>query len=277
MRGAPCASFRAPCAQIAEATAPSPPPWPEEWVPAAEFEVYVAARREAGGPRMEEPTRKTSTSHAPAFEGRGDALLAFRARVRGRDAARPSRRLSLSADDVAELTQVLRHELLVPSPAGAPPALASYAGRGPLSAWVRVTATRKGLKACRRDRSREAGEDSLLEVEAPGDDVELAYLRSLYGEPFRAAFLAAMGALESQEKNVLRQHFIDGLTIDQLAALHGMHRATTARWIARARRHLLSATRREFAKSLQVSPIECDSVLRLLSSRLDVTWRRLLA
>jgi RNA polymerase sigma-70 factor (ECF subfamily) len=190
--------------------------------------------------------------------------------------SRALQRLRLSGDEVTELTQVLRQELLVGQP-GAAPTLASYSGRGSLGAWVRVTATRKGLKTFRRAAAADGGEDELLAKEAPGDDPELAYLRSLYGDAFRAAFLAAMTGLESRDKNLLRQHFLDGLTIDDLAALHQVHRATAARWIGRARDELLASTRREFARQTNVTPVECESVLRLLQSRLDVTWRRLLA
>ena len=34
-----------------------------------------------------------------------------------------------------------------------------------------------------------------------------------------------------RQRNVLRQYHIDGLTIDQLAALYQVNRATTARWV----------------------------------------------
>ena len=141
----------------------------------------------------------------------------------------------------------------------------------------RVTTTRKGLRALRRSTSDAGDESELLAARSPGDDPELAYLKSLYGEAFRAAFLVAVDALETRDKNVLRQHFIDNLTIDDLATLYRVHRATAARWITTARKNLLTATRREFSRQADVGALECESVLRLLQSRLDVTWQRLLA
>jgi RNA polymerase sigma-70 factor (ECF subfamily) len=185
-------------------------------------------------------------------------------------------RLNLSADDVADVTQTMFQELLLGREAGAP-TLASYVGRGSLGAWIRVSATRKGLGVLRRSPICATGDDEILEAQVPEADLELAYMRSLYGEAFRKAFLTAMAALDSRDKNFLRQHFIDGLTIDDLARAHLVHRATAARWIQRARTRLLEETRREFARQSEVSPLECESVLRLLQSRLDVTWRRLLA
>ena len=101
-------------------------------------------------------------------------------------------------------------------------------------------------------------------------------MKELYRRAFREAFTAAMGTLDAREKNLLRQHFVDGLTIDEIGPLYEVHRATAARWVSRARERLLDETRREFMKRAKVGPKECESVLRLVRSRLDVTLAHLL-
>ena len=175
----------------AEVVATDPPHWPSAWVPPSDFAAYVEARKQAGGASIHANTQDLYLVCAFASAGWWRRWRRSRRATRSRCAA-PSERLRLSADDVAELTQILLHELLL-GHEGSPPALGSYAGRGTLSAWVRVTATRKGLKTFRRSPARELADDEVLEKQAPGDDPELTYLRSLYGEAFRKAFLTAHG------------------------------------------------------------------------------------
>jgi RNA polymerase sigma-70 factor (ECF subfamily) len=117
----------------------------------------------------------------------------------------------------------------------------------------------------------------VLALKSAGDDPELTYLKAVYRTAFREAFAAAIGSLEARDKSLLRQHLVDGLTIDELAPIYGVHRATAARWVASARELLLQRVRREFAERARVSDRELRSVLRLVESRLDLTLQRLLA
>jgi RNA polymerase sigma-70 factor (ECF subfamily) len=142
-----------------------------------------------------------------------------------------------------------------------------------------MRAALKVKKRAQHDAASPAGgnESLLLEMRSAGDDPELSYMKALYGDAFRAAFRLAAGSLDPRDRNLLRQHFVEGMTIDELGTVYGVHRATTARWIQGAREKLLAATRKEFAHRAQVSPRECESVLRLVQSRFDVTLRRLLS
>jgi len=74
---------------------------------------------------------------------------------------------------------------------------------------------------------------------------------------------------------MLRQHVLDGLTIDQLSALYRIHRATAARTLERARRTILAATRDHMQAELDVSSTELSSILRAIRSGLEVTLREL--
>ncbi len=254
--------------------------WPRAWVPEDEFRAYVAERT-AEGPPAEERDLSALFLACACVRGVPEAIGAFEKEYVG-EIRRAGERARLTGDGVTELTQVLRQELLVGRDGGRPK-LAEYGGRGDLRGWLRVTAMRAALKVKKRSQHDAAapahqGNESLFaEMRSAGDDPELSYMKALYGDAFRAAFGLAAQSLDPRDRNLLRQHFVEGKTIDNLGTLYGVHRATAARWIQGAREKLLSATRREFAHRAQVSPRECESVLRLVQSRFDVTLRRLLS
>jgi len=185
-------------------------------------------------------------------------------------------RVESDAEAVAELLQEVREKLLL-APLGKKPKLAEYNGQGPLGAWLRVVAVRVALDR-KRARPREVpqGEisDALL---APSDDPELDYLRVRYAAEFRSAFHDALLGLEPKSRTVLRMHILDGLNIDRIGAVYGVHRATVARWIADARAWLFEKTRKILSERLSLEPREFESVLRLVGEDLDASVRRLLA
>lgn len=190
----------------------------------------------------------------------------------GLDAA--LRKVGVSDAELADVKQILRRDLLVPE-AGARARIAQYDGRGALRAWLRVSAVRIALRRKKRDaRETPLLEDRMLEAEVAPHDPELAYMKASYRESFREAFAAAMAALDPKERTILRQSLLDGLSIDELAQFYGTHRATTARWVQSARTRVIETTRAHFAGKLHLSEGECESVLRLLSSHLDITLRR---
>ena len=70
---------------------------------------------------------------------------------------------------------------------------------------------------------------------------------------------------------MLRQHTLDRLAIDQLAALHGIHRATAARWVEAARQAVIAGTRRALTQRMRLSKDELASIIRLIQSQLDIS------
>lgn len=185
-------------------------------------------------------------------------------------------RMNLPDADAEEVLQSLREKLLVGAP-DRPARIAEYAGRGELKGWLAAAAVRMALNRL-RNRKREVllDEDELLEVPASSDDPEVERIRALCQAEFRLAFQAAAGALEPRERVLLRYHFIDGLTIDDLAALHRVHRATAARWLAAARRRLADGTRAQLARRLALGASELESLLRVVRSQLDLSIRQYL-
>jgi len=173
-----------------------------------------------------------------------------------------------------ELQQVVRAKLFV----GPPPRIAEYSGQGPLRAWVRVVAARALVDLTRAPGAREVagGDDDFLAVPSPGDDPELAYLKRTYRAELRQAFEESARALSPEERNVLREHYAHGLTIDEIAAAHGIHRATAARRVESAREAVLRGTRQRLMQRLKLSRQELESVVRLIESQLHVTIDRVL-
>ncbi len=75
---------------------------------------------------------------------------------------------------------------------------------------------------------------------------------------------------------MLRYHFLQGLNIEQIGAIHSVHRATVARWLASLRKDLLESTREALARRLDVGDAEVESIMRLIRSQLDASIERLL-
>ena len=184
------------------------------------------------------------------------------------------RRLRLPGGAIDEVVQILRVELLVGDPI---PRITDYSGHGELAAWLRVTATRRALKLLRATRREDTLDDVLLS-EAPdtAPDPALQVLRTRYAGEVKHAVTTALSQLEVRQRNLLRQHVIDGLSIDELARLYRVHRATCARWLAEARGDLARATRRYLTAVLGATGPELESVLRLLESHIEVSITRLL-
>jgi RNA polymerase sigma-70 factor (ECF subfamily) len=188
------------------------------------------------------------------------------------------RRFASAAHSADDLKQILRGKLFVATP-GKAPKIADYAGQGFLENWLRVTAVRIFLDlAKRKDRAREAqaADDAVLALPDPRD-LALDVVKAEYRAAAAAAMHEAAKQLEPGDRHLLRQHFVAGLTIDQLGAVLGIHRATAARRIARAREQLVAATRLELARRLALDGDELDDVLGLVMSRLDVSIAKLLA
>ncbi len=170
-----------------------------------------------------------------------------------------------------EVRQVLRERLLV-GVGGRPPALASYAGRGALKSWIRISALREVYRHAEQNRRWSQEEDEeLARAAAPDGDPELSYLKMHYRQLFKEAFARAMGELAPRQRNILRHYYLDGMSIDQIGALYRFHRATAARELGRIREALLEGTRQAMMEGLRVGPGECDSILRLIESRMEVS------
>lgn len=196
-----------------------------------------------------------------------------RAHVHGSAAGR-LRGQRFSPDEIAEIEQNLREHLFVAKP-GERPKIAQYAGRGELSGWIGVSATRAALRA-RKKTEREVSESGVISRAVADGDVELEFVKEAYRPAFKEAFHEALASLDAKERLLLRQHAVDGLGIDALGELYGVHRATAARWVAKVREAVLDRTRIAFEKRMNVGRAEFESLLRLARSQLDLSLKRVL-
>jgi RNA polymerase sigma-70 factor (ECF subfamily) len=155
--------------------------------------------------------------------------------------------------------------------------IASYDGRAPLVLWLRVCAARLGMRVASRERRRVDVEEAAREAPALHvPDPELQYLRRHYGAQFRAAFADAVASLPRRDRNLLRHAVLDGLGIDQIAAMYHVHRSTAARQVKQARESLIHRTRERMRVALQIGPSELDSIFRVMMSMTFMTLRDVL-
>lgn len=178
-----------------------------------------------------------------------------------------------TADDVIQKVR----ELVLVGTEGVP-GIANYRGRGQLRSWLRAVALRNAMMEFRGQRARPvATDDEDLAQLAVSDDAQLAPWKHQYASAFRSAFAQTIASLDDHQRTLLRQHHLDKLTVDDLARLNQVHRATAARWVASAREKLLAGIRKLMMNELAISGGELDSALRLARSQLDVSLHRLFA
>lgn len=172
---------------------------------------------------------------------------------------------------IEETRQRLRAMLMVDHQERGP-LLAQYGGRGALRRWIRVVAAREAGKTWRADTAAmPVDDDALFDALAPPTDPVLSAVKKDAAGAFKAAFITALGELERRDRTVLRLHILDGLSIDEIAPMYSVHRATVARWIAAAKDVVLDKTRRALMRDLKISAGEVDSLIQLVQSRIELT------
>jgi RNA polymerase sigma-70 factor (ECF subfamily) len=176
---------------------------------------------------------------------------------------------------VEEVKQLLRVQLLVPKD-GKPPGIAGYRGKGPLRGWLRITATRELIRH-KKKRNRETPLAHELDFLLTSHmDPALEAMKAEYRGEFAGALREAIGTLSAEDRTLLVQQVVHGMSIDEIGAAFGVHRATAARWLNRARGALVAATHQHLAERLKLPVEQIDSVIRLVASQLDASVIRYL-
>jgi RNA polymerase sigma-70 factor (ECF subfamily) len=253
----------------------------EAWSDGERFAAFVAAHVDDDG----EPEPALADIHAAdallacgCADGNPRALAQFE-REYGRDidlAIARSGDIGLTRD---EFRQRVRERLFVAGPDRAA-RIAAYGGRGTLRAWVRVTATRVMLDWLRRraePQHRPSDDAAVFDHMAGPADPELDYMRRIYGAAVPEAMQSAFAALTPRQRNLLRQRYVHQLPSDRLAIVYRVHRATAFRWLEDARAALWQNLRSALAQRLRIADAELDSVIAMIASRVDVSFRGLLA
>jgi RNA polymerase sigma-70 factor, ECF subfamily len=183
------------------------------------------------------------------------------------------RRIDRNSAFAADVQGVLRERLL----SGSPPRIAEFRGVGSLEGWLRVTAVRAALELARAARHEQLADEPARAASDWLDDPELEYLKLRYAGEFKQAVTESLESLPDRERALLGLYLADGLNIDRIGKLYGVHRATVARWIAAARELLHDGTEQRLAERLSLAPGDFESIVRLVQSQLDVSVRRILA
>ncbi|QSQ18541.1 transcriptional regulator [Myxococcus landrumensis] len=187
----------------------------------------------------------------------------------------PLARIHPSPAFADEVLQALRSNLLMPRE-DAPPRLLGYAGVGSLLHWVNITAVRLAL------RMRKAhGDESLVEAEvlaahpSPGG-LELSFIREDSRAHVRAAFVRAVASLDDEDRELLRLHFVERLSLERMGTLFGLHKSTLSRRLSGVQALLEKRTRRVLSERLSLREEELESLMRAIHGRLDLSLSGLL-
>jgi RNA polymerase sigma-70 factor, ECF subfamily len=243
--------------------------WPRTNLAEQAFSVWIKARNV--GPGELEACGSDLYLAAACTLGDAGAVESFdRAYVQ---TVRPTLgRVALDPHSTDELRQTLRVRLLT----GAAPRIGQYGGYGPLGAWVRVAAARVALElkeAERRDRGDAEVVDKLV---SSGGDAELLVAKLQHKDALSAALEESFTGLAAREKTLLRMHFLEQMTIDEMGVVFRVHRATVARWLVGIRHRILRQLCTKMSMDLDTSASEINSLIRLVRSDIELSVRRLL-
>jgi RNA polymerase sigma-70 factor (ECF subfamily) len=172
--------------------------------------------------------------------------------------------------DADEVKQDLRQRLLL----GPNAHLRAYAGKGALDRWVRVAAVRCAIDRQRQEKPSDPGAlDKLLD----NPDPELDFVKVRDREALRGILRDALHSLPAEAVTLLRLHYLESVSLDQLAVLEHTSRSTIARRLAQARADALDRVRALLRERLKLSAKEGESLFRLVRSRLELSLRTALA
>ena len=210
-------------------------------------------------------------THACA-SGNGMAITTFESEVFA-PAIAYARRVHARSDNlVDEAAQRLRVRLIVREP-DREPTIATYAGRSPLEAWLRVAIIREVrqlLRGAARTEGSEEGDEAkgirsderALRVGSP----ELALLKREGGVSINDAVDKAVLALGERDRALLRLHFIEGMSVTTLGRIYHVHASTMSRRLQDLRANLLEVIKRD----LSLGTTSVHDLSALVASQFDM-------
>jgi RNA polymerase sigma-70 factor (ECF subfamily) len=175
-------------------------------------------------------------------------------------------------DTVGELELTLLGDPSKPSP------LVTYRGQSSLTGWLRTLAARTAIRLTQVSRRETPASDSdaALLDRVTASDLTRDLYRSELRAAVRRALAAAITRLSYFDRELLDAFVVRGQHIDAIAKTHAVHRATAARWLARARGTLDRELRKELELDLGASNSEVASILHSVRSSIDLSVERLL-
>lgn len=239
-------------------------PWPGVQLPRERFQALWARLSDTSDSPMPENAADLFLV-AACLEKDAAAVAHLEALVRGVLPLLGSFRLTPDQLDT------LARDTLAQLVSGEPPKLQRYSARGPLAGWVQVLMSRRVLDLQRESKAHVELEEVLLGTLTTDSAPEVELLKQRFRGSFSEAFRIAITRLQVRQRNLLRQCYLDQLSLEEMGLFYRVHRATVARWLADARAALLELTRDEVSHRLGIGRLEVDSIIRVVSSRLDLS------
>ena len=233
--------------------------WPEIHLSYEEFEAHATSFGHCEVPAHAPDLYLTAACRL----GRRDAIQTLQ-----KDFIRRSRPLVLGVvRDVSAVEDILQ-DLFTRLVVGPPLKVARYRGTGPLRAWIRSVAlnvARDYLRTTTSRRRAEAAKAKLLprfETDTPNDILTVPVQGEHRDNGCLEAVRVAFETLQPFERQLLHEHYIEGLSIDDLAPRCLVNRATVARRIRRATDKVARHARKHLA---MLYPREDDRGLNALA------------
>lgn len=253
--------------------------WPTIELADEAFLRYLAAHLPADEP-FERALRNLCVDElylcSACAAGDNEAVSLFRERY-GRVIRSALNALRLGEATTEEVEQALLARLLSGSPEQ-PAMITTYGGYGRLARWLRVVAARTGRALLEREKKLVLVGDERIAAELASERPDLdSGSKQAYREVFKRAFKHALGTLQPRELNLLRQRYVDNLGLVEIGTIYRVHHTTAHRWLENARAALLERTCAHMREALQVSEQDCESILRLIQSNLDITLHTFLS
>lgn len=173
-----------------------------------------------------------------------------------------------------EVLQDVRTRLFV----GQVPKISSYRGNGPLAGWLRSLAVNVAQdclrsKVVQRTRLRklalaQRGDPTTTDLDANDDQLALSACEQVCVQ----AWCHAIDSLCSEERQILRQCFVYGHSVDALGSHYAVHRATIHRRLRRAIERLRRQVRETLSSHYRdLSDADRDALAFSVGCRLNLS------
>lgn len=245
--------------------------WPSVALDGARFGSFVAERLPEGDAGLGTLHLDDLALAWACLDGQPAALETFEAML----APSMKQVCGRNAMDPDELASTVRVKLLVQDGERAP-GLTRYAGLGPLKSFVMVVAMR-ALVDERRKASpvTSTNDDTWLELATTvASDGQSASSHCDWAQlkPHLAAALSeGLAALPVRQRNVLRLHYVEGVSADALGRMYSVHRATTTRWLTDGREQLFAFVQARLRTTLDLGTLTLESVNRDLAYGIELS------
>ncbi len=198
------------------------------------------------------------------------AIACFEQRVVPRVRA-SIRKLGVKATEAEEHLQTTRVRLFAEDQGAR---LKTYRGLGTFEAFVTTVAVRAWYSARSKGQTI-VNDDAQLASLPAAVDLERALARCGQQQHFATAFRQALAGLPPRERALLRLNLVEGASIDELAPMYLVSRATVARWLSTAKQLVQVRTIGLLSQRTKLVGEELDGLMASLESGFDLSLRRL--